>query len=477
MTSADAPPPLSGLFTDLYELTMAQGYLAAGQATQRATFDYFFRHNPFGGGYVIFAGIGELAQALHSLRFDEEALTYLRSTGRFSEGFLRYLSAWRFQGSVWAAREGEVVFPLAPVVRVSGDLIETQLVETLLLNQLNFQSLIATKAARIAQAAQGRPFYEFGLRRAQGEAAMQASRAAAIGGAAGTSNVLAAKRYGLSVQGTMAHSWVQSFEDELTAFRAHATHYPDHCVLLVDTYNTLHSGLPHAIQVARELEARGQRLRAVRLDSGDLAYLSKKARKQLDDAGLHEVQILATNQLDEHLIQSLLDQGAPIDAFGVGTRLVTGHDAGALDGVYKLSEVRGGPCIKLSDNFTKVNLPGRKQVYRYFDAQEQLYSDAIALEEEQAPELIHHPFFSEQRTRVGALRHERLLHEVLRDGELTAQPWSVEEASSYARAQLRRLPEEHRRFANPHTYKVGVSARLLELRSTLYEALRERAMG
>ncbi|RMD73605.1 MAG: nicotinate phosphoribosyltransferase, partial [Bacteroidetes bacterium] len=328
--------PHTGLYTDLYELTMAQGHFFAGRHETRAVFDYFFRKNPFEGGFVVFAGLADLLEALQDFRYSAEDIDYLAAQG-FKPEFLDWLRHFRFRGDVWAAREGEVVFPYAPIVRVEGTIVETQLVETLLLNLLNFESLIATKAARMRLVAGDRIIAEFGLRRAQGYGGMQATRAAIVGGANNTSNVLAGLHYGLPVTGTMAHAWIQSYEDELTAFRKFAEQYPERCILLVDTYDTLRSGIPNAITVARELEQRGYRLFGIRLDSGDLAWLSKRARQMLDEAGLTYVKILASNQIDEYVIRSLREQQAPIDGYGVGTRLVTGHSSPALDGVYKLS--------------------------------------------------------------------------------------------------------------------------------------------
>ncbi len=467
------------LFTDLYELSMAQGYWRAGRADKTASFDYFFRSNPFEGGYVVFAGLGSLLERLDALRFGDAAIAYLATKG-FDQDFLGFLSTWRFSGLIRSVREGEVVFPLEPVLCVEGTILEAQLLEAMLLNTLNFQSLVATKAARIHHAAQGRPFMEFGLRRAQSLGALHASRAAIIGGAAGTSNVHAAWRHDLNVSGTQAHSWIQHFDDELEAFRAWADIYPDSCVLLVDTYDTLESGVPCAIEVARELRERGKELRAVRLDSGDLAYLSKKTRAMLDEAGFPDVEIIVTNQLDEHLIKSLLDQGAPIDTFGVGTRLVTGHDASALDGVYKLSTSDGTPRLKISDNFTKVNFPGRKGLWRYLTDDGRFYGDGIFLAAEidaqgPAPTTIHHPFFPDQQSDVSSLTAVDLLHDVMRDGERLIDIPTPTDSAAFARERLDRLPEEHKRFANPHTYKVGASKGLLDLRSSLYNDARTRA--
>ncbi len=474
MTDSSSPSFSMALFTDFYELTMAQGYFLAGRASQRARFDYFFRTNPFQGGHVIFAGLRDLITQLQGLRFSQDDLEYLTSLD-FDPSFIDYLRGWSFQGNLRAVKEGEVVFPLEPIAQVEGDLVETQLIEPLLLNILNFESLVATKASRIALATQGRPFAEFGLRRAQGLGALHATHAAIIGGASSTSHVLGAKHHGVPPRGTIAHAWIQQFDDELDAFRAWAKLYPDDCVLLVDTYNTLNSGIPKAITVAKELAASNTRLKAIRLDSGDLAYLSKKARAMLDEHGLHDTQIYATNQLDEHLIKSLIDQGAPIDFFGVGTRLVTGHPDGALDGVYKLATRQNKPCLKISDNFTKVNLPGHKNLHRVLDEDGMFYGDAISLANEPTNlETIYHPYFPEQRSKIASRSQHDLLHDVLVSGNLHAQLATTQEAAAYARQRIALLPPEHLRFDNPHTYKVGVTKPLLDLRSDLYNSLRAR---
>jgi nicotinate phosphoribosyltransferase len=475
-TRPDAPTLAHdlALFTDLYELTMCQGYLLSGRADLPVSCDYFSRTTPFEGGWTIFAGLDELLSQLRALRFEPAHIDALHALKIFKPEFLKFLSTWRFEADVDAVREGELVFPLEPALRVTGRIFDAQLIESLLLNTLNFCSLIATKASRIKYAAGQLPVVEFGLRRAQGLGALQATRAAFIGGVDATSNLLAAHQWGLDVVGTHAHAWVQSFGDELTAFRAMAEHYPERCVLLVDTYNTLHSGIPNAIIVARELAARGHKLAAIRLDSGDLAYLSKKARAQLDAAGLSDVKIYVTNQLDEHLIKSLLDQGAPIDLFGVGTRLVTGHPDAALDGVYKMGRIDGADCLKISDNFTKVNLPGDKALYRFLQEDGSFYGDGIALGHESAPDTIYHPFFPEQSSRVAHRAHESLLRPVMRAGQPVAPATHPLDARAYAIAQLKRLPDEHKRFANPHTYKVGVSKGLLDLRASVYAETRAR---
>lgn len=460
-------PEHSGLYTDFYELTMGQGYFLTGKADEPAAFDYFFREMPFKGGYVVFAGLADLLAVLEELSFGEEDLAYLRKLG-FQADFLGYLKKFRFQGRLLSVREGEVVFPLEPLVRVEGTLFEAQLIETLLLNFLNFESLIATKAARMVSAARGRRVVDFGLRRAQGLAGLQASRAAVIGGVDATSNVQAALRYGLDASGTQAHSWIQSFPDELSAFRKYAEIYPDRCILLVDTYDTLKSGIPNAITVARELAAKGHKLAGVRLDSGDLAYLAKHAREMLDAADLHGVKIVASNQLDEHLIKSLLDQGAPLNAFGVGTKLVTGQDSPALDGVYKLSQSGGEPRLKISENVAKTSLPGIKKVVRYTDKEGRFYADGILLENEKTADTVFHPHFPEQKSRVSHCFPESLLFKVMEGGKALPLP-SVQEAAAYARERLSKLSPETKRFDNPHTYKVGISRTLMDLRDNLIQ--------
>ncbi len=455
-----------GLYTDFYELTMAQGYFFQGMAEKPAAFDYFFRKNPFDGGFVIFAGLGDLLPMLEQLQFEADDLEYLRSQG-FRDEFLTFLRNFRFQGTVYAPPEGEVVFPYEPVVRVEGRMFEVQLIETLVLNFLNFQSLIATKAARIRRVAGDRIFLDFGLRRAQGLGGMQATRAAIIGGASGTSNVLAGWQYDIPVSGTQAHSWIQSFPDELTAFRAFAQLYPDRCILLVDTYDTLKSGVPNAITVAKELEAQGHRLLGIRLDSGDLAYLSKQARKMLDAAGLHYVKIFASNQLDEYAIRSLNEQNAPIDGFGVGTRLAVGRPSAALDGVYKLCWFDGTPRLKISEDITKVSLPDRKQVWRYWNSNGYFYADGIALAAESAPTTLFHPFFPHQHVDVAHLDKEPLLRQVMVNGKIVSPLPSVQESAAYAQQRLAHLEPEYQRFEEPYVYKVGISKALMELRDSL----------
>ena len=460
-------PRHTGLYTDFYELAMAQGYVLSGKAEASASFDYFFRECPFKGGYVVFAGISNLLEALQDFSFSEEDLAYLKSLD-FQKPFLDYLKNFRFKGRVYSVREGEVVFPLEPVVRVEGTFLETQVIETLLLNFLNFESLIATKASRMVWAASGRKVVDFGLRRSQGLAGIQASRAAMVGGVTATSNVYSSFLYSLSPSGTQAHSWIQSFPDELAAFRKFAEIYPDRCTLLVDTYNTLESGLPNAMVVAKEMEQKGHRLAGVRLDSGDLAYLSKRARVLLDQEGLHYVKIVASNQLDEHLIKSLLDQGAPINAFGVGTSLLTGQDSPALDGVYNLGAYEGRPTLKVSENLAKTSLPGVKKIVRYTDSEGVFYADGILLEDEKNVETIYHPTSLEQKSRVAKYFPENLLFKVMEGGQNLAR-FTVKEAAAYAQERLSKLSPERKRFENPHTYKVGISQKLMDLRGRIIQ--------
>lgn len=459
------------IYTDYYELTMAQGYFLSDRKDERACFDYFFRDLPFDGGYVVFAGLSDLLQILQNFRFHEDELEYLAQEG-FKPEFIDYLRNFELSVTIQSAKEGEIVFPLEPVVRVEGTIIEAQILETLLLNILNFESLIATKARRMKFAAGDRKVLDFGLRRAQGLGGIQASKAAIIGGVEATSNVYASFQHGIPTSGTMAHSWVQSFNDELESFRAYAQYYPDDTILLVDTYSTLSSGVPNAITVAKELEEKGHKLKGIRLDSGDLAYFVRKSRKQLDDAGLNYVKIAASNQLDERLIQSLLNQNAPIDLFGVGTRLVTGHETPALDGVYKLSAVNDEPKLKISENVEKITLPGRKRTNRYVDDDGRFLGDGILLDEESTAETLYHPYFSAKHTDITPFKSEPLLHSVMEHGTLTIDPPSALDSAGYATSRFEKLNPEHKRFDNPHIYKVGISEKLMQLRDTLTKSLK-----
>ncbi|MFW5645431.1 MAG: nicotinate phosphoribosyltransferase, partial [Bacteroidota bacterium] len=385
-----------------------------------------------------------------------------------------YLETFSFNGTLLSVREGDVVFPNTPVLRVEANIIEAQLLETLLLNFLNFHSLIATKASRISRVAGNRKLSDFGLRRAQGLGAYHASFAAIIGGFDSTSNVKAGIDYELNISGTMAHSFIQNQDDELAAFRKYAKAHPDKCILLVDTYDTLKSGVPNAIKVAGELKDKGHALTAIRLDSGDLAYQAKEARKMLDDAGYKEVKIVASNQLDERVIKSLIDQNAPIDFFGVGTKLITGEPDGALDGVYKLSESNDKPRMKLSENLAKMTLPGKKDLYRLLDGNDNFYGgDLICLQNEDA-KMMYHPLDKSKNMDISEFRKENLHHKVMDHGKIRINRKSVNEIADFSAHRLSKLSDEYKRFDNPHVYKVGISPELMNLRDNLRQTFKSK---
>ncbi len=456
-------------YTDRYQLNMSQVYFLKGQKSKRAIFDYFFRKIPFNGGYAIFAGLEDLLNALEGLRFDKTDIEFLKESGYHTD-FIGYLKRFRFNGNIYSSMEGDLIFPVCPVLQVEADIIEAQIIETILLNILNFQTLIATKASRICKAAEGRLLIDFGLRRAQGAGGYSASRAAFIGGFNATSNVRAARDYNIPLSGTMAHSFIESYDDEFSAFSDFAEVYPSDCILLVDTYDTLNSGLPNAIKVAKNIEEKGFRLKAIRLDSGDLAYLAKESRKRLDQAGLGYVKIAASNQLDEYIINSLIGQNAPIDMFGVGTSLITGFPDAALDGVYKLAWANGKPRIKLSENIVKITLPDRKQVFRIKDGEGKFIgADAITLESENDVEIMYHPLYPFKSLSLGNHKRERLLHKVMENGARLDEPKTLTQIADYSRDRIANLPEEYKRFDNPHIYKVGISKLLQTERDRLIE--------
>lgn len=462
---------LPASYTDFYQLKMGEAYFRSGILTRRSVFDYFFRQMPYQSGYVIFCGLDTLLEMLEQFSFDKEDLDYLRELG-FSDSYIKYLQRFRFRGDVYACNEGEIVFAYEPVLQVEGNLLESQLVETVLLNILNFQSLIATRARRMRWAAGNRMLLDFGLRRAQGPGALYATRAALAGGVDATSNVYAARLLGVKPVGTMAHSFIQSFDSELEAFRTYASLNPDSCVLLVDTYDVLNSGLPNAITVAHEMEAAGHQLMGIRIDSGDLAYLSKRCRHILDQEGLHYVKIAVSNQLDERLIKSLIDQQAPIDIFGVGTSLVTGSPDAALDGIYKLSEIDGQPRIKISNTIQKITFPGRKQVYRVYNQNNSwLGADVVALRDEPHKLITRlcHPFEPFICRDIGHLKKTPLLHQVMKKGHRVFTPLTVHEIRGYTDRQFHLLPDEYKRFDNPHVYEIGLSDTLGQLRNQLIE--------
>lgn len=454
-------------YTDQYQLAMAQVYFQNGHKETPAVFDYFFRKLPFNNGYAIFAGLEDFLEVLENLAFSDSDIAYLK-TQEYPEDFIEYLRNFKFRGTIFSAKEGDLVFPTRPVLQVEATMIEAQLIETILLNLLNFQTLIATKASRMRLVAGDRKLLDFGLRRAQGPGGYYASRAAIIGGFDGTSNVVAGKEFNIPVAGTMAHSFIQSYEDEISAFRAFAKGRPNDCVLLVDSYDTLKSGLPNAIKIGKEMEEKGQRLGGIRLDSGDLAYLARESRRMLDEAGLNYVKIAASNQLDEFVIKSLLEQKAPIDLFGVGTNLVTGSPDAALDGVYKLAASDGKPRLKISESLSKVTIPNRKQVYRLSNSKGELIgADAITLREETMIDWMHDPRETLKSLAVEEYTMEALLHPVMVNGKRTGTTRSLEEISLYAKERLKTLPGEYKRFYNPHIYKVGISSKLKTVREEM----------
>jgi nicotinate phosphoribosyltransferase len=474
------PTEASALLTDLYQLTMAYGYWKAGKPDQHAVFHLFFRKNPFQGGFTLTAGLADAVSYLRGYHFEESDLAYLAGLkgqdGKplFEAAFLEYLRQLRFTCDVDAMPEGTVAFPHQPLLRIQGPILQAQLVETALLNIINFQSLIATKAARVCLAAQGDPVVEFGLRRAQGvDGAITASRAAYIGGCAGTSNVLAGKLFGMPVKGTHAHSWVLSFDSELEAFDTYAEAMPNNCVFLVDTFNTL-EGVRRAVAVGQRLRERGHELAGIRLDSGDLAYLSIEARKTLDAGGFPHAVIVASNDLDEHLIASLKQQGAKINVWGVGTKLVTAYDQPALGGVYKLGAIRNANGewdykVKLSEQAAKVTNPGILQVRRFWNDHE-FIGDAL-YDAEQPPQgtmVIVDPLDATRRKHFPPdAQGEELLTPVLRGGELVADLPALAEIQARAHRQLKLLNPGVKRFSNPHQYPAGLELGLHEMKTKL----------
>jgi nicotinate phosphoribosyltransferase len=469
----EAAMAISALLTDLYQLTMLAGYHSRQMHEQRAAFDLYFRKAPYRGSYAVFAGLQPALQYLHDLRFKSEDIDYLASLDIFEESFLDWLSRFRFRGRVIAPCEGLPVFPYTPLLSLEGNLAEVQFVESALLNIINFQTLVATKAARLSLAAAPAVVVDFGLRRAQGpDGALSAARGAAVGGVGATSNLLAGQLFGLPVKGTQAHSWVMAFDDELTAFRAFAEKFPQSCVLLVDTYDTLKSGVPNAIRVAAELREKGFELTGIRLDSGDLAWLSREARKMFDTAGFPQVGIVASSDLDEWLIEAIRHDGGRVDIYGVGTRLVScaGEGGGALGGVYKLVDISGRPTLKTTSDPAKASLPGRKDLYRVQDEQGISLFDLIALRGESihVGDEVFDPENPErsQRIPVGAELVE-IRRPVMDGGRQLCEEEGFESMAQRCRRQLARLPEGSLRLVNPHRYKVSISKGLLQLRQRL----------
>ncbi len=466
------------LLTDLYQLTMGQGYFNEGRHEQLAVFDLFFRSNRL-ITYSVAAGFEQAAEYLKNFSFSEEDIAYLRSLGLFGEEYLAYLKALRFTGDVFSVREGEIVFPYEPILTVRAPMLQAQMVETALLTFVNHQTLIASKAAKICKAAGG-GVMEFGLRRAQGaDAGIYGARAAVIGGCESTSNLLAGKMFSIPVSGTMAHSWVMNFPSELEAFRAYAKSFPQSCLLLVDTFDTLASGVPNAIAVFKELRARGFEPKGIRLDSGDLAYLSKEARKMLDEAGFPNAKICASGDLDENSVLSLKAQGAKIDLWGVGTKLITSADLPALGGVYKLAAVYENgkeiPKIKLSDTTEKITNPAEKAVYRVYDRRTgKAVADYIAradesIDESKPLELIH-PVEHWKRMTVTDYTIRNLREPLVLQGKRIGESRTPFESAEYFKQEYARFWEEYTRHDMPHIYKVDLSPELLQLKQSMIGA-------
>ena len=470
------------LLTDFYELTMMQGYLKSGKHQEKVIFDMFYRKNPCGNGFAICCGLEQVVEYIRNLNFSEEDIDYLRSLGTFDEDFIEYLRGFHFTGDIYAIPEGTVVFPKEPLIKVIAPVIEAQLVETAILNLVNHQSLIATKAYRVVHAAQGDGVMEFGLRRAQGpDAGIYGARAAVIAGCIGTSNVYAGQKFHMPVLGTHAHSWIMSFPTELEAFKAYARLYPNNCILLVDTYDTLKSGVKNAILCYDAMKEEGITLKrfGIRLDSGDLAYLSKKARKMLDEAGYPVAIISASNDLDENLIESLKAQGACITSWGVGTNLITSESQPSFGGVYKLAATYSDdgkwvPKIKLSENSEKITNPGNKQIYRIIEKDSgKVFADYIALEDETFSEkedlVLFDPIDTWKKSTLkgGSYEMRPLLVPIFLGGKLVYNCPSVEEIKAHCKREQESLWEECRRLTNPHAVHVDLSDKLYEMKKGL----------
>ena len=474
------------LLTDLYEITMMQAYFKNNNKNKMAIFDVFYRKNPMDGGYAISAGLEQVIEYINNLHFTEDDINYLASLKIFEDDFLDYLKNFKFTGDIYAIPEGSVMFPREPMLKVIAPIMEAQFIETAILNILNHQSLIATKAARICYAAEGDGIMEFGLRRAQGpDAGIYGARAAVIGGCAGTSNVLTGQMFDVPVMGTHAHSWIMSFDDEYTAFYTYAKLYPMACTLLVDTYDTLNSGVPNAIKVFKQMKKEGIELKnyGIRLDSGDLAYLSKKARKMLDDAGFKDATITASNDLDEFLIASLKMQGAEITNWGVGTNLITSKDCPSFGGVYKLAAIMEDgenftPKIKLSDNSEKITNPGNKKIYRIYEKENnKIKADLICLENETFTETedMHlfdpHEPWKKTVLKAGTFTLKELLVKVFDKGQCVYHSDSVMKLRDFAISEMETLWEETKRFENPHQVYVDLSQKLYDIKISLLEKM------
>lgn len=465
------------MLTDFYEITMANGYFLNGKGDTTAQFDMFFRTIPDNGGFAIMAGVEQLVEYLENLSFSDEDIEYLRGRG-FCEEFLDYLKNFEFKCDIYSVPEGTPIFPREPIVTVKGPVMQAQFIETMVLLAINHQSLIATKANRICRAAQGRPIMEFGSRRAQGfDGAVYGARAAYIAGCAGTACTIVDREFGVPALGTMAHSWVQLFDSELDAFCAYAKAYPDDCTLLVDTYNVLKSGIPNAIEAfKREVLPRGFRPKGIRIDSGDITYLSKKARVMLDEAGFEDVKIVASNSLDEYIIRDMLLQGAKVDSFGVGERLITASSAPVFGGVYKLSAIEKDgemiPKIKLSENAAKVTTPGAKKLWRLYDNESgKALADVITLEDETIDDSqdyeIFDPDYTWKRKNVYNFSARQLLQPLFLNGKKVYEYQDIDDIKKYCLSQVDTLWDEVTRFENPHNYYVDLSQRLWDVKNEL----------
>lgn len=471
----------NAMVIDFYELTMANGYFLEGKAEEVVYFDVFYRHNPDQGGFALFAGLESIIKYIKELHFSTKDIAFLRSKNVLSEGFLEYLETFSFSGDIISFPEGSIVFPKEPIITVKANIIEAQLIETFILQAVNHQTLIATKAARINYAAKDKVVIEMGARRAHGiDSSIEGARAAYIAGVQATSNVAAEQLYGVPSGGTMAHSWVQSFDSEYEAFKAYATHYPTNATLLVDTYNTLKIGVPNAIKVIKEVLYNNPLARyGIRIDSGDLAYLSKQARKLLDDAGLYQCKIVVSNALDEFSIQTLLDQGAPIDTFGVGERLITSKSDPVFGAVYKIvaKEVNNiiVPIIKISDNPEKITTPHVKKIYRVLNQDNSPIADYITLYDEVVdqtkPLILFDPDHPWKQKEVLDYRLKDMRKVIVKDGKVVYSLPSLEEIKGHANESLSELWSEIRRFSNPHKYYVDLSPKLIEIKNKLIKEL------
>ena len=470
------------MLMDLYELTMANGIFTTELKDTVTYFDMFFRKVPDDGGFAIMAGLEQLIEYMNNLKFEKDDIEYLKNLNLFSDEFIDYLENFKFTCDVWAIPEGTIIFPREPIVTVKGPAMQCFMVETMLLLTINHQSLIATKANRIVRAAQGRPVMEFGARRAQGaDAAYYGARAAVIGGCTGTSDMKTSKDFGVPASGTMAHSWVQIFENEYTAFKTYAEKYPDACMLLVDTYNVLKSGIPNAIKVFDEvLKPLGKRPLGIRIDSGDITYITKKARKMLDDAGYPDAKICVSNSLDEYLIRDMIFQGAKVDSYGVGERLITASSEAVFGGVYKLVAVKNKgkviPKIKISENAGKITLPGVKMPWRLYDRETgKAIADVITLADENIdssePYEIFHPEYTWKRKVISNFVAKKLQVKIFEKGKQVYTSPRVKEISDYRKEQVESLWDEVTRFENPHTYYVDLSENLWNLRDSLLNSL------